>query len=214
MQILRSQSSVPWNLNGVFWLAQKWLSLFAFVVSAHRNVLLLVDTMDWDLTCKDLNKKIVCNTESNKCVMYRCASCPGTASLKEFLDQKLNEHEDDEKFNYCHWNTTDWAISTTFTATYKEYKETLIDFIDNLTRHSFIAELKVTSSWHRKKSKATTGVKNTASYIPWLYATWDQKVASNMIHCILFLMATNITQAFRIKFKQCLLIIWKPIIDI
>ena len=28
-------------------------------------------------------------------------SCPGTATLKGILDQELNEHEDDEKFNYC-----------------------------------------------------------------------------------------------------------------
>ena len=72
---------------------------------------------------------------------------------------------------------------TTFTATYEEYKETLIDVIDDLTRHSYIAKLKVISSWYRTKSKATTGVKNNASHIPWLYPTWDQMVASNMIHC-------------------------------
>ena len=65
------------------------------VCSAHQNVVLLVDAMDWDLTYKDLIKKIVCNTESNKCIMHRCESCPGTATLKEFLDQELNEHEDD-----------------------------------------------------------------------------------------------------------------------
>ena len=41
---------------------------------------------------------------------------------------------------------------------------------------------------YRTKSKATTGVKNTASYIPWLFATWDQMVASNMIYCVLVLM--------------------------
>ena len=33
------------------------------------------------------------------------------------------------------------------------------------------------------KSKATTGVKNTANYIHWLHTTWYQMVASNMIHC-------------------------------
>ena len=74
---------------------------FVFVCSAHQNVLLLVDAMDWDLTYKDLIKRIVCNTESGKCIMHRCESCPGTATLKEFPDQELNEHEDDEKFNYC-----------------------------------------------------------------------------------------------------------------
>ena len=51
--------------------------------------------MNWDLTYKDLIKKIVYNPENNKCIMYRCKSCPGTATLKEFLDQELNEHEDD-----------------------------------------------------------------------------------------------------------------------
>ena len=115
------------------------------VCSPHQNVVLLVDAMDWDLTYKDLINKIVCNTKSNKCIMHRCKSCPGTASLEEFLDQELNEHEDDDLFNYCQWGTTDRAILTSFTANYEEYKETFIDVINNLTRHS-IAKLKITSS--------------------------------------------------------------------
>ena len=96
-----------------------------FVCSAHQSVVLLVDAMDWDLTYKDLIQKIDCNTENN--IMHRRESCPDNAALKDFLDQELNEHEDDEKFNYCHWNNTDRAILTTFTATDEENKETLID---------------------------------------------------------------------------------------
>ena len=128
-----------------------------YICGANQNVMLLVDAMDWDLTYKDLIKKIAYNPESNKCIMHWCESCPGTATLKEFLDQELNEHEDDE------WYTTDQAILTTLTATYEEYKETLIDVIDYIIRHYYIAKLKITSSWYRTKSKATTGVKNTAS---------------------------------------------------
>ena len=90
----------------------------------------------------------------------------------------------------------------------------LIDVIDNLTRYSYIGKLKITSCWYRSKSKATTGVKNTAWYIPLLYTTWDQMVASNIIHCVLVLMTTTITQAFCIKFKQCLFIILKLITHI
>ena len=116
------------------------------VCSAHQNVVLLVHARGWDLTYKDLINKIVYNPESNKWIIYRCESRPGTASLREFLDQKLNEHEDEEKFNYCQWDTTDREILTTFTATYEEYKKTLIDVIDDLTRHSYIAKLKITSS--------------------------------------------------------------------
>ena len=49
-----------------------------------------------------------------------------------------------------------------------------------------------------------TGVKNTASYIPWLHTTWDQILASKKIHRVLVLMTATITQAFCIKFKQFL----------
>ena len=70
--------------------------------------------------------------------MHQCESCPATATLKKFLEQELDEHEDDEKCNYLQWETTDRAILTTFTATYEEYKQTLIDVIDALTIHFYI----------------------------------------------------------------------------
>ena len=34
-------------------------------------------------------------------------------------------------------------------------------------------------------------------YIPWLYTTWDQMVASNMINCVLFLMTTTVLEGSR-----------------
>ena len=94
------------------------------------------------------------------------------------------------------------------------YKVTLIDVIDDLTRHSYFTKLKITGSWYKTKSKATTGVENTVSYILWLYTTWDHMVASNMIHFVLVLMAAAIAQAFCDKFKQYLFIIWKLITHI
>ena len=100
------------------------------VCSAHQNVVLLVDAMDWDLTYKDLIKKIVYNPESNKCIMHWCESCPGTATLKEFLDQKLNEHEDDEKLkllslgHYRSSNTDNFYKETTK----RDYKRIQRDF--------------------------------------------------------------------------------------
>ena len=47
--------------------------------------------------------------------------------------------------NYCQWDTRDRDILTTFTTTYEEHKETLIDVIDDLTRYSYIAKLRITS---------------------------------------------------------------------
>ena len=52
--------------------------------------------------------------------MHRFESCPGTATLKKFLDQELNEHENNKKFNYCQWDTSDRATLTIFTAAYEE----------------------------------------------------------------------------------------------
>ena len=148
-------------------------------------------------------------------IMHWCESCPGTATLKGFLGQEFNKHDDDEKLNYCQRDTTDrGTILRTFRATCEEYKETLIDVIDDLTRHSYIAKVKITRSWYRTKSKATTGIRSTSSYFTWLYSTWDRMVASNTIYCVLVLQTTTITQAFCIKFKQCLLIIIKLITNI
>ena len=73
--------------------------------------------MDWESTYKDMIKKIGYNHESVKCVMYQCESYPGTATLREYLDEELNKREDDQKFDYCQYDTTDQAILTTFTAT-------------------------------------------------------------------------------------------------
>ena len=130
-----------------FTLRPKWCVLEGWlksdslcVCSARQNVLLLVDAMDWDLTYIDLIKRIVCNPDSNKYMGHRWESCPGFAIVKEFLDYELNEHEDDEEFNCCQWDTMDWATLTTITTNYEEYKETLIDVIDDLTRYSYIAK--------------------------------------------------------------------------
>ena len=72
----------------------------------------------------------------------------GTATLEEFTDQKLNKDEDDEEFNYCQWDTTNQRTLRKTTATYKGYKVTLIDAIDDLTRHSlFVHYLRLDGSF-------------------------------------------------------------------
>ena len=59
--------------------------------------------------------------------------CPDRAILKEFLDQELNEYENDE----------DRATLTAITATYEEHKETLIDVINDLARYFYIANCQI-----------------------------------------------------------------------
>ena len=92
------------------------------VCSADQNFVLLVNAMDWDLTYKDLIKKIGCNTESSKCPRHWYESCPATPTMKDFLDQELNTHEDDKKLNNCQWDTIDREILTTLPSLRKNTK--------------------------------------------------------------------------------------------
>ena len=45
------------------------------------------------------------------------------------------------KFHYCLWQTTDRAVLATLTTRFEEYKELLIDIINNLTWHSYLAKV-------------------------------------------------------------------------
>ena len=47
-----SQSFVLWGSNAVFWMTQKWLTLFTFM--ALIKMLRCVDAMDWNVTQKDM----------------------------------------------------------------------------------------------------------------------------------------------------------------
>ena len=50
-------------------LAGSKMAQSVYVCSAHQNIVLLVDAMDWGLTYKDLIQKIVYNPECNKRVI-------------------------------------------------------------------------------------------------------------------------------------------------
>ena len=61
------------------------------VCNVHQTVVFLADAVDCDLTYKDLIKKIVCNTDSEKCMMHQCESCPGNVTLKGYFVQEHNK---------------------------------------------------------------------------------------------------------------------------
>ena len=109
------------------------------VCSSHQNTVLLVEAIDWKCTYKDLMANIVCSLDEKECMMHCCESCPGTSALMEFLNQFAG-CDKEEEFHYSGWDTTDWATLTTITTAYEEYKETLVNVTDNLTKHSHLAK--------------------------------------------------------------------------
>ena len=129
-------------------------------------------------------KKIVYNPEINKCMMHWCKLVLALQPWKNFLIRNSTNMKMMRNLIAVVGHYGSSNIDNLY-STYEECKETLIDVIDYLTRHSYIAKLKISSSWYRKKSEATTGVRNTVSYIPWLYTTWNQIIASNMIPCVI-----------------------------
>ena len=64
--------------------------------------------------------------------MHHCESCPGSAALKKFRDE-LSHLDMDSEIHYCQRQTTDHAAMATLITTFEEYKELLIDNINNLT---------------------------------------------------------------------------------
>ena len=62
----------------------------------------------------------------------------------------------DSEFHYCQWQKADRATQAALTTTFKEYKELLIDSINNLTRPSYLTKAQ---AWCVKSKKEYLGVK-------------------------------------------------------
>ena len=78
-----------------------------FVCTTYQNTILLVDTLNWEVTYKDLFNKVVCNLSNHACLMHRCTNCPRTNDLHKFLEEELSDVDPDFQFHYSQWKTTD-----------------------------------------------------------------------------------------------------------
>ena len=84
--------------------------------------------------------KLVCDTTNKECMVHRCKSCPGTDALKEFLNEQLCEMDVEEEFFINQWQSTDRSNLITQTVTPEEYKEIVVEQINKLTAHAYIAK--------------------------------------------------------------------------
>ena len=106
----------------------------------HQNAILLVNAIKWDYSYKDFIDMIVCNAFRRECMIHRCDKCPGSKSLRKFLDEILVEYDIEMEISFKQWQTTDRSTLVTQTSTIDEYKDILIMCIDSLTAHSYIAK--------------------------------------------------------------------------
>ena len=127
---------------------------------------------------------------------------------------------------FCQWQTTDYAALATLTVIFKEYKELLIDSINNLTQHLYLVKAqagymkskknlsvqtrlwclgtsqRTTSIWSRMRYKASTVAKSIAHCIPKSSTTKMLMETSNIIPSISFQMTTHTTTVLFTRFRH------------
>ena len=120
------------------------------VCTIHQNAKLLVNAIKTGhCTYKDLMGMIVCDCDSKTCMVHRCDKCPGTDSLREYLETLLSEEHEEVAFQQ--WQTTDRSKMVTQTLNVDEFIELLVGAIDNLTSHSYIAKCQTKYLKRRKE---------------------------------------------------------------
>ena len=108
-------------------------SVCVFVI--HQNVFLMVDAMNNDRTYKDSMAMIVCDLENKTCMLHGCSNCPGTEKLRSFFISNLDEGE----VSFQQWQSTDSSQMVTVSMILDEFIQLMIESIDSLTAHSYIA---------------------------------------------------------------------------
>ena len=98
-----------------------------------------MSAVDWEYSYKDLMKIVVYDINSRECMVHRCHNCPGKHALSEFLSTELIGMEN-ETIVFQQWQKTARSTSLSYTSSIDEFAESLVENIDLLTSHSFIAK--------------------------------------------------------------------------
>ena len=104
-----------------------------------QDAVLLVGAIDWNLTYKDLMKFMNCNIGNKECMVHRCNNCPGADSLQLFFEKKLEELEIYD-ITFTQWQNTDRPTMVTQSTDCTCHIKLLVDVLDRLTSHSYIAK--------------------------------------------------------------------------
>ena len=144
------------------------------VCNAHQDVVLLVDAKDWGLTFKDVIKKIATLRAVN-------ASYIGVNPVLALQLWK----------NFLIRNSTDMKMMRNLITV--SWKLRIEQPLRRLQRDFdwcywwFYKIFLYSKAKNYQFLTGTTGVNNIISYSSWLYTTWYQMVAPNIIHCVLVL---------------------------
>ena len=108
------------------------------VCCIHQNALLLAEACG--TTYKDLMAMLVCNLSDKMCMVHRCSTCPGTRALKMYLTQIFDDRDYDDLVQFQQWQNTDRAQLDNLSLNVPDFIDLVVEKIDKLTSHSFIAK--------------------------------------------------------------------------
>ena len=131
------------------------------VCMIHQNLKLMLSAVNFEKNYHELIDLIVCDRQSNMCMVHRCQKCPGISNVKDLLTSIFfegekhcsvddsDEESDVERENigdmeecitYKQWTTADRAELISVTATVEGFIEVLCEKLDAITAHSYIAK--------------------------------------------------------------------------
>lgn len=108
----------------------------------HQNTKLMIAALpvEQNFECKQLISHIVCNKESKECMLHRCENCPGKSALKNFLQKQIVDYDCDTFITFKQWVHTDRTTIIAQQLLIDDYLSELVDKVDALTAHDFIAK--------------------------------------------------------------------------
>ena len=109
------------------------------VCTIHQNAILMVEAAKTDKSYKDMIDMVVCSRQNRRCMVHRCDKCPGTEPLRSYLQTTLDEEMNDE-ISFQQWQSTDRTKLVKQSMGVNEYIDLLIEALDALTPHSYIAK--------------------------------------------------------------------------
>ena len=73
-------------------------------------------------------------------MIHRCPNCPGHQNLKDHLSALFSDRDNEDLVHFQQWQTTDRAELSMHCLPVDEFTDLLVQKLDELTVHSFIAK--------------------------------------------------------------------------
>ena len=111
------------------------------VCTHHKNVKLMLNTVNTSVTNKDVLKLCVCSTENPDCMLHHCGLCPEQTMVPNFLkEQLLLNYVIDGSIKYKQWVGTDHCKLEEHEDDFDFFLNKRTSMFFELTEHHFIAK--------------------------------------------------------------------------